>query len=194
MNTDVYPIIAIEEIPTSAAPSGVPSATIPDWSREHKGFFEWNPPRSLLASLRSYQRHRGRPNPYSWIVRKLAVLRYGFWEVICGTDIDINCSIGGGLAMPHPNGVVILGSAQIGPNCLILQQVTVGTTGVGAPILAGHVDVGAGAKILGPIRVGAHAKIGANAVVLHDVPVGATAVGIPARIIGSTRRRRSAVE
>ncbi len=51
------------------------------------------------------------------------------------------------------------------------------------PTLEGHVDVGAGAKIIGQLRIGKHAKIGANAVVLTDVPAGATAVGIPARII-----------
>jgi len=53
----------------------------------------------------------------------------------------------------------------------------------GVPIIGGHVDIGAGAKILGGIRIGDHAKIGANSVVLQDVPDGATAVGIPAKII-----------
>lgn len=86
--------------------------------------------------------------------------------------------------IPHPNGIVIYKHARIGPNCLLLQQTTIGTNGTeAAPTLEGHVDVGAGAKILGDIRVGAHAKIGANAVVLKDVPPFATAVGVPARII-----------
>jgi serine O-acetyltransferase len=52
------------------------------------------------------------------------------------------------------------------------------------PKIAGHVDIGAGAKLLGGIVVGEHAKIGANAVVLTDVPPSATAVGVPARIVG----------
>ena len=70
---------------------------------------------------------------------------------------------------------------MIGPTCLILQQVTIGTRAEGEPpVLGGHVDVGAGAKILGPLRIGAHAIIGANAVVLKNVPEGATAVGVPA--------------
>jgi serine O-acetyltransferase len=51
------------------------------------------------------------------------------------------------------------------------------------PVIAGHVDIGAGAKVLGPVRVGAHARIGANAVVLRDVPDGATVAGIPATIV-----------
>ena len=85
--------------------------------------------------------------------------------------------------MPHPNGIVIHPEAEIGPNCLIFQQVTIGAgLKPGLPIIEGHVDIGAGAKIIGNIRIGAHARIGANAVVLHDVPSGATAVGIPAII------------
>ena len=51
--------------------------------------------------------------------------------------------------------------------------------------LGGHVDIGAGAKIVRPVRIGDHAQIGANAVVLHDVPAGAVAVGIPARVVAS---------
>ena len=94
-------------------------------------------------------------------------------------------NIAGGLLIPHPNGIVIHPQAIIGPNCLVFQQVTIGTGGKkpGAPKLGGHVDVGAGAKILGGVVIGDHVKIGANAVVLDDVPAGATAVGIPARIV-----------
>jgi len=73
---------------------------------------------------------------------------------------------------------------KTGINCLIFQQVTIGNLGFSdSPSIAGHVDIGAGAKILEPVHVGAHAKIGANAVLLTDVPEGATAVGIPAKII-----------
>jgi len=88
------------------------------------------------------------------------------------------------LLLPHPNGVVIHVDAEIGPNCLIFQQVTIGALRSGGVArLGGHVDVGAGAKILGDIRIGDHALIGANAVVLIDVPAGATAAGIPAVLI-----------
>ena len=97
----------------------------------------------------------------------------------------MKCTIEGGLLLPHPNGIVIHPKVRIGPNCLLFQQVTLGTGGPvpGAPVLAGHVDIGAGAKVLGGVTIGAHAVIGANAVVLSDVPAGATAVGIPARIV-----------
>ena len=86
--------------------------------------------------------------------------------------------------MPHPNGVVIHPDARIGPNCMFFQQVTVGTLKSGeAPVIGGHVDIGAGAKILGGIVIGNHAKIGANAVVLADIPAGSVAVGVPARCL-----------
>jgi len=153
----------------------------PDWTREHKRLMSWNPSKSLLASIRAYQKYRR--HPIFFIFRKIAVIRYHFWSFITGTDIAINCQLGGGLLMPHPNGIVIHPKAIIGPNCLIFQQVTIGTVeGSGCPIIEGHVDIGAGAKILGGIRIEAHAKIGANAVVLINVPSGKVAVGVPAKI------------
>ena len=85
--------------------------------------------------------------------------------------------------MPHPNGIVIHPAAVIGSNCLIFQQVTIGHRGDGVPTIGGHVDIGAGAKLLGRISIGDHAAIGANAVVLCNVPEGCTAVGIPAKLL-----------
>ncbi|MES2579490.1 MAG: serine acetyltransferase [Pseudomonadota bacterium] len=153
----------------------------PDWSREYKSLFSWSPSRSLLASIRSYQKYEN--TPLFFFIKKIAVLRHCFWSVITGADIPINSKIGGGLMIPHPNGIVIHPAAVIGPNCLIFQQVTIGTVdGSAEPVIEGHVDIGAGAKILGGVRVGAHAKIGANAVVLIDVPAGKTAIGIPAKV------------
>lgn len=85
--------------------------------------------------------------------------------------------------MPHPNAIVIHSDVRIGINCLIFQQVTIGSVnGSKPPKIGGHVDIGAGAKILGELVIGDHAKIGANAVVLIDVPIGETAIGIPAKI------------
>jgi serine O-acetyltransferase len=111
-------------------------------------------------------------------------LRHRFWSVVTGAEIPLNCSIGGGLLIPHPNGIVIHPDVKIGVNCLIFQQVTIGSRDNGGiPEISGHVEIGAGAKILGPVRIGAHARIGANAVVVTDVPPGATAIGIPATIV-----------
>jgi len=159
------------------------SATVPDWSRERKGFFEWAPSRSLLASIRSYQRHAGRRGPYHWLCRKIAAFRHLIWSAITGADIPITTRIGGGLLLPHPNGIVIHPDCEIGPNCMLFQQVTLGVARNGVPRLGGHVDVGAGAKILGPVYIGDHAEVGANAVVLHDVPAHAKVAGIPARVL-----------
>jgi serine O-acetyltransferase len=84
-------------------------------------------------------------------------------------------------------GVVIGETAEIGDNCLIYQGVTLGGTGKEHgkrhPTLGNNVMVGAGAKVLGPFKVGDNAKIAANAVVLAEVPPNTTAVGVPARIV-----------
>jgi serine O-acetyltransferase len=163
------------------------SATDPDWSRERVALFAWHPSRRLLAAIRRYQRWRKRLGPIGWLIARCATCQHRFWSAVTGADIPINANLGGGLLIPHPNGIVIHPDATIGPNCLIFQQVTLGTGGPtsppGAPKIGGHVDIGAGAKILGGITIGPHARIGANAVVLQDIPAGATAVGIPARII-----------
>lgn len=158
------------------------SATVPDWTRERRSGAGWSPGRAVLAAIRSYQSARG---PLAPLVRRIAVLRHRFWSVVAGCDIPISSQIGGGLLIPHPNGIVIHPGSRIGPNCLFFQQVTIGAVDGGVPTIGGHVDIGAGARVLGPVMIGDHAKIGANAVVLIDVPAGATAVGIPARIVGA---------
>ena len=160
------------------------SSEIPDWSRERVTPKKWDPSKQLLKTIRSYQRWKKSKAPWAVLLRMYATLRNRFWAAVTGTDIPLNCQIKGGLVLPHPNGVVIHPRAEIGPNCMIFQQVTIGGSGKGLyPKLVGHVDVGAGAKILGGVTIGAHARIGANSVVLTDVPPYATAVGAPARII-----------
>lgn len=160
------------------------SAIVPDWSREYKPFFSWHPSRSLLASIRAYQYYSNSSFILNRLAKKVAVFRHRFWSVVTGADIPINSHIGGGLLIPHPNGIVIHPDIKIGVNCLIFQQVTLGSiSGSTMPVIGGHVDIGAGAKILGGIQIGNDVKIGANAVVLIDIPAGKTAVGIPAKII-----------
>lgn len=150
------------------------SATEPDWSRESPVRL-YDPPRRLLRAIRRYQA----AGP---IMRRYWVLSHRFWSAVTGADIPLNCQIGGGLRIQHPNGIVFHSHSVIGPNCTIMQQVTLGTDRSGrAPTIGGHVDIGAGAKIIGPVQVGDHAQIGANAVVVKDVPDGAVAVGIPAK-------------
>jgi serine O-acetyltransferase len=159
------------------------SAEVADWSRENPRVF-WDPSRKLLLAIRRYQTLRANRGVIPVIMCKWLVLCHRFWSVVTGADIPLSCRLGGGLLLPHPNGIVIHPEADIGVNCLILQQVTIGSR-AGAPVIAGHVDIGAGAKILGPVRIGPHARIGANAVVLQDVPAGGVAVGIPAKTIKS---------
>lgn len=149
-----------------------------DWSREEPVQF-WDPGRKLLATIRSYQRWQGRRGISANVLRKWLVLRHRFWSAITGAEIPLTCNIGGGLLIPHPNGIVIHPQAKIGVNCLIFQQVTIGTRSVpGVPRVGDHVDIGAGAKILGPVSIGARARIGANAVIVKDVESGAVALGI----------------
>ena len=158
------------------------SAEHPDWSREARKAWTWSPPHALLASLRDYQKHASRPGLVARARRMVAVLRHRFWSVVTGADIPLNCQIGGGLHIPHPNGIVINPGTIIGPNCLIFQQVTIGASRRGFPTIGGHVDIGAGAKIIGPIKIGNNVIIGANALVVFDVPDGAV-VTAPASTI-----------
>ena len=169
------------------------SATVPDWSRERPRRW-WDPSRRLLRSIRRWQAWNASRAPWAPLFRGWWVLQHRFWSVITQASIPLGTRIGGGLILPHPNGIVIHPKTEIGPNCLILQQVTLGTSrnDDGTPRLGGHVDIGAGAKILGAVTVGDHAAVGANAVVIRDVPPGSLMVGIPAREIGQARMRGTA--
>lgn len=110
------------------------SSDTPDWSRESKAYFEWEPSRSLITSIRDYQRYSVSSNLFNQIIlKKVAILRHRFWSIVTAADIPLNCQIEGGLLMPHPNGIVIHPGVKIGPNCLIFQQVTIGTKGQSSP-------------------------------------------------------------
>ena len=86
-------------------------------------------------------------------------------------------------------GIVVHARVVIGNNVKISQNVTLGGRSgyLEVPVIEDDVDIGAGACVLGPVRIGRGAKIGANAVVLKDVPAGAIAVGVPARILTGVR-------
>jgi serine O-acetyltransferase len=106
-------------------------------------------------------------------------------QILTGIDLPCETRVGRRLLIEHFGGIIISGDTVIGNDVVIRQGVTLGLRRrgqPGAPIIGDRVDIGAGAKILGPVRIGDDAVIGANAVVLDDVPAGATAVGIPARI------------
>lgn len=104
-----------------------------------------------------------------------------------GLEIVVGTQIGGGLYLVHPVGTVIT-ARRIGVNCSIIAAVTIGMRNkIEFPDIGDNVFIGAGARILGGIRVGDNAQIGANAVVIHDVPANATAVGVPARVLSGVR-------
>jgi serine O-acetyltransferase len=107
-------------------------------------------------------------------------------KLFTGIEIHPGAEIGRNLFIDHGAGVVIGETAIIGDEVTLYHGVTLGGTslshGKRHPTLGNGVIVGAGAKVLGPIKVGDGARIGANAVVLADVPPGVTMVGIPARV------------
>lgn len=104
-----------------------------------------------------------------------------------GIEIHPGAVIGKNFFIDHGSGVVIGETTEIGDNCTVYQGVTLGGTGKENgkrhPTLGNNVMVGAGARVLGPFKVGDNSKIAANAVVLSEVPPNCTAVGVPARIV-----------
>jgi serine O-acetyltransferase len=104
-----------------------------------------------------------------------------------GIEIHPGAKIGKGLFIDHGSGVVIGETTEIGDYCTLYQNVTLGGTGKDTgkrhPTLGNNVMVGAGARVLGPMKIGDNSKIAANAVVLEEVPPNCTAVGVPARVV-----------
>lgn len=103
---------------------------------------------------------------------------------VYGIELPDTARIGRRVVFEHQHGIVVHGNSVIGDDCILRQGVTLGMRSMesphDAPVLGRGVNVGAGAKVLGPVRIGDGASIGANAVVLTDVPPGALAVGVPA--------------
>ncbi len=106
---------------------------------------------------------------------------------LTGIEIHPGATIGKRLMIDHGSGVVIGETCVIGDDCTLYQGVTLGGTGKDTgkrhPTLGDRVMVGAGAKVLGPFRIGDDAKVAAGAVVLKEIPAGCTAVGIPAKVV-----------
>ncbi len=135
---------------------------------------------AILAYRVSHKLYLGR---HYFSARALSQLARFF----TGIEIHPGAKIGKGLFIDHGMGVVIGETAEIGDNCTIYQGVTLGGTGKDRgkrhPTLGNNVMVGAGAKVLGPIRINDDSKVAANAVVLREVPRSSTAVGIPAKVV-----------
>jgi serine O-acetyltransferase len=117
-----------------------------------------------------------------------------FARLVTNIDIHPGATIGRRCFIDHGAGVVIGETAVLGDDVTLYHGVTLGgvswSPGKRHPTLGDGVLVGAGAKILGPITIGAGARVGANSVVVEDVPGGMTVVGIPGRIVREVRDRR----
>lgn len=110
---------------------------------------------------------------------------FKFVQIITGIELPCEIEIGENFVIDHFGGIVISGYAKFGDNCRIRNGVVVGLKNVSTPAAAqfgNNVDIGAGAKIIGNIKIGNNVFIGANAVVLCDVPDNSIAVGVPAII------------
>lgn len=123
------------------------------------------------------------------LIRKLFSLLYKilykFIQIITGIELPCEVEVGKNFVIDHFGGIVISGYAKFGDNCRLRNGVVVGLKNVKSPIapqFGNDVDIGAGAKILGEIKIGNNVFIGANAVVLCDVPDNSLAVGVPASI------------
>ena len=114
-----------------------------------------------------------------------------------GIEIHPGAKIGPGFFIDHGMGVVIGETTEIGENVTLYQGVTLGGTGADRgkrhPTLGNNVVVGAGAKVLGNIRLGNNVKVGAGSVVVHQVPDNCTVVGVPAEIVRKDGQKVSKV-
>ena len=118
-----------------------------------------------------------------WLARFLSSIT----RLLTGIEIHPGAQIGRRFFIDHGMGVVIGETAEIGDDCTLYQGVTLGGTswnkGKRHPTLGNDVVIGAGAKVLGPFKVGDHARIGSNSVVIKEVPAHATVVGVPGRVV-----------
>ncbi len=168
--------------------SGVPRSLWQLWREDlaaHRG--DWTLPGFRTVAICRFGQWRMHVRPkllraplslvYRWLFRRC--------RNIYGIELPYSVQLGRRVVIEHQGAIVIHGNCVIGDECVLRQGVTLGNRYLDrpgeAPVLGRRVNVGAGAKILGPVHVGDGAVIGANAVVLNDVPAGTTVVGIPAR-------------
>jgi serine O-acetyltransferase len=112
-------------------------------------------------------------------------IAFKYIQIVTGIELPCEAEIGRNFVIDHFGGIVISGYAKFGDDCRIRNGVVVGLRRVDeprAPVIGNNVDIGAGAKLLGPISIGNNVAIGANAVVLRDVPDNSVAAGVPAVI------------
>jgi len=155
-----------------------------DWRAHGR---DWTKPgfRAVAVHRFGVWRMMIRPKP----LRAPFSLLYGMLYRHCrnryGIELPYTVRLGRGVIIEHQGAIVVHGACEIGDGCIIRQGCTLGLRRLddltAAPILEDDVQLGAGAVVLGRIRLERGARVGANAVVLHDVPAGTTVWGIPAR-------------
>jgi serine O-acetyltransferase len=142
----------------------------------------------LYAGLHAIAWQRLAHRLYKWKLRFLARLISQMTRFFTGIEIHPGATLGKGLFIDHGMGLVVGETTQIGENCVLFHNVTLGGTGKHAgkrhPTLGNNVLVGTGAIILGPVTIGNNVYIGANTFIyMCDVPDNATVVGTPGRIV-----------
>lgn len=141
----------------------------------------------LYPGVKAIRRHRRAHFFYKHNMHFLARLISQRTLKKTGIEIHPGATIGRRLVIDHGTGIVIGETAEIGDDVLIYQGVTLGGTGkdVGKrhPTVGNNVMISAGAKVLGPFKIGDNSRIAAGAVVLHEVPPNSTVVGVPARVV-----------
>jgi len=159
---------------------------------------------NIRLDLRAHGGHFGAQGFWAMVVYRFGRWRYGvrpvllrkcfslvyhvlykLVQVVTGIELPCEAEVGRNFVIDHFGGIVVSGFARFGDNCRIRNGVVVGLARIDdpcAPVLGDNVDIGAGAKLLGRIRIGNNVLIGANAVVTRDVPDNSIAVGVPAVI------------
>ncbi|MBQ8203961.1 MAG: serine O-acetyltransferase [Clostridia bacterium] len=141
----------------------------------------------LYPGVKAIRRHRRAHFFYKHNMHFLARLISQRTLRKTGIEIHPGATLGRRLVIDHGTGIVIGETTEIGDDVLIYQGVTLGGTGkdVGKrhPTVGNNVMISAGAKVLGPLKIGDNSRIAAGAVVLHEVPPNSTVVGVPARVV-----------
>ncbi len=159
----------------------------------------------IRADLATYDGDWGRQGFWVMLVYRFGRWRYGIRpsllrkpmsllykiffksvQVITGVELPCEVPVGSNFRIDHFGDIIISGYASFGNNCIIRNGVTVGLKNreeKAAPTIGNNVNIGAGAKLLGPIVIGNNVDVGANAVVIRSVPDNCLAVGVPAKII-----------
>lgn len=136
-----------------------------------------------------------RVSHWLWLHKLKSLARFNAMlaRFFTGVEIHPAAKIGRRFFIDHGMGVVIGETAEIGDDVTIYHGVTLGGVSLKKekrhPTIGNNVIIGAGAKVLGPFKVGDRVRIGANSVVLHEVPDDATVVGVPGRITGDSKRQ-----